>query len=85
MGWRANAWQSVAVDEVEGGGMPLHIAAENGDVIMAVVLVAAGAVVNRLSSSGFAPLRIACQNGHAEVAMLLVLTGVRSLLFNVHP
>ena len=59
-------------EEFNGGGTPLHWAAEKGYIEMAEFLLANGADVNARSNVGCTPLSLAADEGHKDIAELLL-------------
>jgi uncharacterized delta-60 repeat protein len=67
--------QSADVNQSDRAGMPLHIAAGNGNTEIMALLIAAGAKINALDSNGFTPLDRAITPGHLEAVRLLAEKG----------
>ena len=57
------------------GGMPLHVAAAEGHVLTAHILVQAGTEVDTLDEGQNSALMIACIEGHHEVVKYLLQAG----------
>ena len=55
----------------KSGWTPLHLAAANGDQVLAEVLVTRGADLNALNNNGQTPLDLAQEHGQAEIAAML--------------
>ena len=59
---------------------PLHMAAEQGNVDMARILLQNGAKTDVQTNFGLTPLMIAVENDHIEVAGLLLRLDIISLI-----
>ncbi|GAB5370816.1 hypothetical protein AAMO2058_001525700, partial [Amorphochlora amoebiformis] len=66
---------SVNKKESSEGVFPLYLAAQDGYVDIARMLIEAGAKLNQVSDHGASPLFIACQLGQVEIAKLLLDNG----------
>ena len=56
-----------SIDAISNSFLPIHQAAESGDVASCKILLGAGASVNALGPDGQTPLLLASQNGHLNV------------------
>ena len=59
------------------GETPLHVAAHEGQLDLAQLLIEKGAEVNERMNNGRTPLHIAAQQGHTTVTLLLKLAGAK--------
>ena len=59
----------------EDGDTPLHLAAEEGQTIIAEFLISKGAKVNGKSNNKETPLHLAAEKGHLEMVRLLIKKG----------
>lgn len=60
---------------LEGGRMPLHVAADFGQAEVVEYLISKGADVNTPDKHGITPLLSACYEGHASCVKLLLEKG----------
>jgi ankyrin repeat protein len=60
-----------------GGWTALHAAAQNGDVLMASMLIESGATVNVRAENNQSPLDLALTKGHQDMVEYLELKGAR--------
>jgi hypothetical protein len=59
----------------DDGKTALHLAADHGDVLLAGVLLQAGATVSARDKNGLTSLHVAAQNGDADMVELLLVHG----------
>ncbi|MGE0207401.1 MAG: ankyrin repeat domain-containing protein [Candidatus Babeliales bacterium] len=59
------------------GVMPLHLAAQDGNVELCKLFIARGADVNQADNGGWTPLCFAVYNRHVEVSKLLLKHGAK--------
>jgi ankyrin repeat protein len=70
--------KGVDVNYQDGGGTPLHAAAENGLIEIVELLIANGAQVSAKSKSDAStPLHHAAENGFIEIAEMLIANGAQ--------
>ena len=72
LSWKGPFWFDFA--EAEGGN-PLHVAASEGHVLTAHILVQAGAELDALDDEQNTPLMLACHYGQGEVVKYLLQAG----------
>ena len=72
LSWKGTFWFDFA--EAEGGN-PLHVAASEGHVLTAHILVQAGAELDALDDEQNTPLMLACHYGQGEVVKYLLQAG----------
>jgi ankyrin repeat protein len=66
---------NINFDAQGGSGLPLHLAAQNGNLGIVMALLSSGADPNARTVSGRTPIFQASQNGHQDIVDELILAG----------